>query len=73
MPIATPAAQVQIHQRSAAGMLPRKISTTIRAITHPAVMTVVMSRSFPSSGGGGERRGEATAPRLRVPHPVRGG
>lgn len=35
------------------------------AITHPAVMAAVISRAFPSSGGGGARRGVATSARVR--------
>ena len=35
------------------------------AITHPAVMAAVISRAFPSSGGGGERRGVATSASVR--------
>jgi hypothetical protein len=42
-PIASPDTQVQIHQRSPAGRLPRMISRTISAMAHPAVMTPVTS------------------------------
>ena len=61
-PIASPHAQVQIHQRSWAGRLPRTMSRTTSAIAHPAVPTAVTSLSFASSGGGGEGR----APGSRV-------
>jgi hypothetical protein len=55
-PIASPHTQVQIHQRSPAGRLPRTMSRTISATAHPAVMTPVTTWSFASSGGGGEGR-----------------
>src|ERR1039457_1730909 len=51
-----PAAQVQIHHRTSGRKLPRRMSRTMSAIAHPAVMTLVTSWSLPSSGGGGDRR-----------------
>jgi hypothetical protein len=56
IPKASPATQVQIHQRSPAGRLPRTISRITSAIAHPAVMTLMTSWSSASSGGGGEGR-----------------
>ena len=55
-PIASPATQVQIHQRSLAGRLPRTMSRTTSAIAHPAVPTPMTSWSFASRGGGGAGR-----------------
>ena len=43
MPRPTPATQVQIHQRSAAGMSGRTASSTMSATAHPAVITAVTS------------------------------
>jgi hypothetical protein len=40
-PKASPATQVQIHQRSLAGRLPRTMSRTTSAIAHPAVPTLI--------------------------------
>jgi hypothetical protein len=56
IPKASPATQVQIHQRSPAGRLPRTMSRTTSATAHPAVMTLMTSWSSASSGGGGEGR-----------------
>jgi hypothetical protein len=55
-PMASPAAQVQIHHRTSARRLPRMISRTISAIAQPAVTIIVTSWSFASSGGGGDGR-----------------
>ncbi len=55
-PIPSPVTQVQIHQRWPAGRLPRTMSKTTSATAHPAVPTQVTTRSFASSGGGGEGR-----------------
>jgi hypothetical protein len=55
-PMASPAAQVQIHHRTSARRLSRMISRTMSAIAHPAVTTIVTSWSFASSGGGGDGR-----------------
>jgi hypothetical protein len=55
-PIASPHAQVQIHQRSPAGRLSRIMSRTTSAIAHPAVRTPVTTWSLASSGGGGAGR-----------------
>src|ERR1700722_16528883 len=55
-PMASPAAQVQIHHRTPARRLSRMSSRTTSATAHPAVMTPVTSWSFALSGGGGDRR-----------------
>jgi len=41
IPKASPATQVQIHQRSPAGRLPRTMSRTTSAIAHPAEPTLM--------------------------------
>ena len=68
-----PVTQVQTHQRSPAGRLLRTNSTTSRAIAQPAVMTAVISRSLPSSGGGGVRRVAATRSGYLADHDQRCG
>jgi hypothetical protein len=70
-PIATAAAQVQIHHRASAGRRPRMMSSTISATAHPAVPTTVTSRSFASSGGGGDSRDCFTRPGYEEAAPLR--
>jgi hypothetical protein len=41
IPKASPATQVQIHQRSSAGRLPWTMSRTTSAMAHPAEMTLM--------------------------------
>jgi hypothetical protein len=41
--MAAPVRHVQIHHREPAGRLPRTMSRTISAMTHPAVMTPMTS------------------------------
>jgi hypothetical protein len=48
--------QVQIHHRSDAGRSDRITSSVIRAVAHPAEITVATIWSFASSGGGAGRR-----------------
>jgi hypothetical protein len=55
-PIASPAAQVQIHHLEPAGRLSLTISRTTSATAHPAEMMPVTSCSLASSGGGGDLR-----------------
>jgi hypothetical protein len=54
--MASPHAQVQIHQRWPAGRLSRTMSRTTSATAHPAVPTLMTSWSSASSGGGGAGR-----------------